>query len=191
LFAAIGRGDLRIGTVLNYITEHAGVKKKVVKKKAPVKKKKEADKSEIIVGGMGNMLTQIARCCKPLPGDKIVGYVTLGKGVSIHRKTCINLKANKRINPGRIVSVQWGSASQSDYVVTLSILTQPRKDIAREITNCINDAGATLLGLNATPRKTDQLTKVNASAEVDSVDALKELIKKLKHLPGVEEVKRN
>ncbi len=107
LMAAIGRGDLRVKLILNYITEGTAQTKKPVKKKIMSKEIKSEVKSEIYIEGKGNMLTYLAKCCKPLLGDEIIGYLNLARGVSVHRINCPSLNASKRINANKIVKAEW------------------------------------------------------------------------------------
>lgn len=190
LLAALGRGDLRIGVVLNYIRDQEKPKKKIKAKKVVPKKKVVKKQSDIIIGGMGNLLTNIAGCCKPMPGDKIVGYVTLGKGVSVHRQSCISLQTNKQKNPNRVVSAKWGNASVGSYTTDLILSAQPTKNIAREITGCITDVGASVVGLNTSEKKPDELLKIRLTIELNNLDELDGVIKKLQHLPGIVKVRR-
>lgn len=107
LMAALGRGDLRVNVVLNYLIESTGETKKPILKKVSTKEIKSEIKAEVIIEGKGNMLTYMAKCCKPLQGDEIVGYVTIATGVSVHRINCPSLNASKRINANKIVKAEW------------------------------------------------------------------------------------
>ena len=153
------------------------------------KKRKVSSSSGIVVKGLDNILTRFAKCCNPLPGDDIVGYVTKGRGVAIHRADCPNA-----INPddffnNRLVDVAWSSASHGKFEAEIQIRTVDRRGIINDITHTVAVDKISLNGINARKGK-DHVVCVNLLVEVNDISELTLLMKKLKSIPGVEDIYR-
>ena len=132
LLAGIGSGDIRINQLLNYLDTRYNkptaeeedrrlLEKLEQKANAPFRPKA---KDHIVVEGVGNLMTHIARCCQPIPGDSIQGFITMGRGVSIHREDCEQLKELSRRNPERLIDAVWGENYSGGYGLTIRILSQ-------------------------------------------------------------------
>ena len=109
MFAALGAGDLRIGQVVNTVLKQAEPVQ--LQQELPLLKtgNQFAPKpTDIYIEGVGNLVTQLAQCCQPVPGDDIRGYVTIGRGVSIHRSDCENFMHMQLLEPARVLAVDWG-----------------------------------------------------------------------------------
>jgi len=192
LLAAIGGGDIGIATVV-----HALHAKDTTTKKAEAvvisKKPHEAlpSTSELSIEGVDNLLTQIAKCCKPIPGDPILGYITKGRGVSIHHQKCRNVKQAITYRPQRIIDVNWGSKEKQTYPVDLSIDADDRPGLIRDITGVIANENMSLYGLNSRADKIKNRAYINLTLEINSLDNLQKIISHLKQVAGIIEVKRN
>lgn len=193
VLASIGRGDFGAVTVLNAITslqeKTAPVKSVKSIKKKPKKPVKVAG-SDVTISGVGNLLTNIARCCKPVPGDEITGYVTLGRGVSIHRADCANVIRSAKINEDRIIDVSWGKSTSENYVVDIRVTANDRPGLMKDISNLLSTTDVTLIGLNCAVDKTDRIAHVSISVEVDSIHPLRQVIHNLRQIPDVVQVRR-
>src|SRR5574338_323571 len=97
------------------------------------------------VEGVGNLLTTLARCCRPLPGDDVAGYITRGRGVTVHRADCTSLARLRARNPGRVIEVRWQSAPDRAYEVDIVVLGYDRRDLQRDITNIVTNSGARIV----------------------------------------------
>jgi GTP pyrophosphokinase len=112
-----------------------------------------AGKGQVLVVGVDSLLTQLARCCRPAPPDEIVGYVTRGKGVSIHRAACANLRSLLERAPERVVDVTWGAPADAVYPVELLVLAQDRPGLLRDISEVYAREKLNVVGVNSTSSK--------------------------------------
>ncbi|MDO4563521.1 MAG: bifunctional (p)ppGpp synthetase/guanosine-3',5'-bis(diphosphate) 3'-pyrophosphohydrolase [Clostridia bacterium] len=146
----------------------------------------------IEVEGIDNCLIRLSRCCTPVPGDKIIGFITRGRGVSIHRADCINI-APEKLTPEmqqRMIRCSWIETEQSTaYTGELRIDCANRNGILADITAAIAASNVTLVACNARTNK-DRAAAITARVEVESKQQLEELAKKIHHVPGVFEIKR-
>jgi GTP pyrophosphokinase len=194
MFVAIGRGDLRMGSVLQVvqlITE--GITTPPVEKIPVILPEGARFKSEaptdIVIAGVGNLLTHLAGCCKPVPGDIIVGYVTIGRGVSIHRQDCVNVLHNLR-NKERLLEVSWGNQTHRRYPVGLNIIAYDRQGLIRDISSLLANEHISIVGLNSTSDKKDNTAYIQLTIEVDSLNPLNRIIMRIQQLPNIVQVHR-
>lgn len=143
--------------------------------------------SGVVIKGVDNLLVRFSRCCKPLPGDHIVGYVTRGRGVSIHRADCPNAKASA---PERILEVEWGSAEDQAFPVSLVISAWDRKGLLHEIMTVMGELRSNILAINGSGLR-DGTAQINVTVEVNNLDHLKRVVAKLKSIKSVIDVSRN
>ncbi|MBC8106964.1 MAG: bifunctional (p)ppGpp synthetase/guanosine-3',5'-bis(diphosphate) 3'-pyrophosphohydrolase, partial [Anaerolineae bacterium] len=109
-----------------------------------------AGRGQVLVVGVDSLLTQLARCCRPAPPDEIIGYVTRGKGVSIHRATCSNLRSLLERAPERVVDVTWGAQADAVYPIELMVLAQDRPGLLRDISEVYAREKLNVVGVNST-----------------------------------------
>lgn len=188
-FAALGYGGLNAVSVGRRIYEYVVTLREKELTLADVEVVKgEASKSEagIMVKGVDNLLVHFARCCKPLPGDEIVGYVTRGRGISVHREDCPNIR---EAAPERLLEVQWGSSENQIFPVELIITAWDRKGLLQEIMNVLGELKANILSINGSGLK-DGSAQVHLTVEVHSLEHLGKISDKLKSLKSVMEVSR-
>jgi GTP pyrophosphokinase len=140
------------------------------------------------VQGVGNLLTTVARCCNPLPGDPIVGYVTRGRGVSVHRVDCANIL--RRQDTERLVEVEWGSTAQQTFPVIIKVRAWDRGGLLRDIANVVAAEGVNMSSVNSATHKKDNLATISATLEVSEVQQLITILNKIDQLPNVIEVRR-
>jgi len=152
------------------------------------KKSKRSTDKGIKVKGMDDILVRLAQCCNPVPGDDIVGYITRGRGVSIHRSDCPNLKGLKE-DKDRFIDVNWKNSRNESYQVDLRINSVNRKGLVSDITSLIKDEGVNLLSVHARTTRHNR-AHVNLSVELSSVEHMRDLINKLNGLDGVLSVSR-
>lgn len=190
LFAAIGRGDLSPHAAVKVMQYPDQTEPLLQPKMGKRSKPKRKPRAPVLVAEVDSVMTHMAGCCKPIPGDAIVGYVTLGKGVSIHKKECGSVKANQKSNPERIVSVSWGSTEDLHYPVELKVTAHHAQTLSSEITHALHDAGITMLGLSLEVNK-DDVAQVSLSVEVSTEHPLEQIVSKLKQISHVVEVRRS
>lgn len=143
----------------------------------------------VTVKGLSNIMVRFARCCNPVPGDEIVGYVTKGRGISIHRKDCSNFKNIIEKQYQKVVEVSWGKAKGAAYVAELQVEAEDKLGLLSEVMVIITQANLPLVSLNA---KTDKnnTANINIQVKIDSVEQLKTLMKRIKNLKGILDVYR-
>ncbi|HLI18274.1 MAG TPA: bifunctional (p)ppGpp synthetase/guanosine-3',5'-bis(diphosphate) 3'-pyrophosphohydrolase [Rhodanobacteraceae bacterium] len=144
----------------------------------------------LTVEGVGNLLTTLARCCRPLPGDEVSGYVTRGRGVTVHRNDCAALARLRTNNPERVIEVRWQSAPDRAYEVAIVVLGYDRRDLQRDITNVITNAGARIVASNSySDRDRGELT-MHLTLRLHDFGELSALLTKLSALANVTEARR-
>lgn len=142
------------------------------------------------IEGIGNLLTQLARCCRPIPGDPIIGYITQGRGISIHHQNCFNIKQALKSRSHRIIAVNWGKALPKKYPVDLVIETDDRPALLRDISNIIADEQIPILALNCHVDKLHNRAFINLTIEISGLDSLNKITRRLKQLPEISVIKR-
>jgi len=144
--------------------------------------------SDVTILGVGNMLTRIAGCCNPLPDEEIVGYVTRGHGVSIHRKTCPNI-LNKEAS-GRLLEVKWSQSLYKVYPVVVQILAWDRSGLLSDIANIVAREDVNMSSAQVVTSKEDHSAVITATLEVANAAQLSRLLNRISQLPNVVEVYR-
>ena len=140
--------------------------------------------------GADDLLTRIARCCKPIPGDEIIGFITQGRGVSIHRKTCNNIGYLTPNNNGRFLEVSWDDKQLGNYFVDLQIRARGKEDLLREITAVLPNLKIDLITLNSTISKKSHLIYITMTVQIHDLSQLQQLLHHLQQLPNIIDVKR-
>jgi guanosine-3',5'-bis(diphosphate) 3'-pyrophosphohydrolase len=175
------RKSVKLDEITEYVSEAVEQKKKTVSKSLP--------ENGVIVKGIKNCLVRISRCCNPVPGDDIIGYITRGRGVSVHRKDCINI-ANNIDGDNRLIEVSWYTSNNVAYKADITVMAQDRTALLMEITNVIGEAKIPLKAMNARTTK-DQIAIMNLTLEITNTEQLEKIVKKIRRVNGVFEVTRN
>lgn len=152
-------------------------------------KKKKYTSYGVTVKGENNLMVRFAKCCNPVPGDDILGYITKGRGVSIHRKDCGNLNSLIKEDPQKVVDVSWGTSNGVAYMAEIQVKTEDKSGILSDVMNILMDSKLPLNALNAKSAK-GNLAYINIKIKIDTVEQLKELMKKIKRVPGILDVYR-
>jgi GTP pyrophosphokinase len=142
----------------------------------------------IMVKGVGNLLTRLARCCNPLPGDDIIGYVTRGHGVTIHRKDCLNILRRK--DTERFIEVDWGEGIQQTYPVVVRVIAYDREGLLRDIASVVADEDISMSAANVVTRKKENMATITATLEITDIAQLSRVLAKIDQLSNVLEAKR-
>lgn len=190
LLAALGRGDLGLATLINVIaptTETTPVEE-IIKPELGKSKLSES-LTDIDIHGVGNLLTHIALCCKPVPGDAIMGYVTIGRGISIHRRDCPNINT-KGQNDERIVQVSWGNKIHKHYAVDLAIIAHEDASLIRNLTALLATENIPLHSLINNSKKDSSSLHILITIEVSSTSSLNKILAIINQLPNVYDVRR-
>jgi GTP pyrophosphokinase len=192
IYIGLARGDISSAQLVSALHEisapETGDKLPVESIPRALRKKKPA--GEVNVSGVGNLLTTMANCCKPVPGDEIVGFITQGKGVAIHRKDCsniINLNDDKR---RRLIEVEWGEAEVQTYPVTLLIEALDRQGLLSDITRTLADEKVNVTAVNTLSDKNRQTARMAVTIETRDLQQLNRVMDKISQLPNVTDVVR-
>ena len=144
----------------------------------------------IVIEGVGNLLTTLARCCQPLPGDAIVGYITRGRGVSIHRADCASFARLRARDASRVIEVEWGGARTQAYEVDLLVRGYDRKWLHKDVTNVIAAANVHLIAVNTRVDASSGIATMNFAIRVADFEQLSTLLGRLSGVPNVIESRR-
>lgn len=163
--------------------------KELEKEKEKKKKQSQKPESGVIVKGVDNCLVRLSKCCNPVPGDAIVGYITRGRGVSVHRQDCVNV-INAIDGDTRLIDVSWYTGKEASYQAELTVKAHDRTLILMEITNVIGDARIPLKAINARTTK-DHIAMMNLTVEITDTEQLERIVNRLRRVPDVFEITRN
>lgn len=191
LLVALGRGDLRPGQVARLAQDLA--EPPMVRTPLPVVPRPAAGvarPADIQVEGVGNLLTLVARCCKPVPGDEIIGFITQGRGVSIHRRDCPNILRCREDCQQRLIDVQWGGSSQGLYPVDVRIEAMDRQGLLRDVTAVLANEKINVLALSTRSHKSTHTADMSLTLEIGDMAQLSRVLAKLNALPNVAQVRR-
>jgi len=199
LFASIGFGEVRVATVANYLTEKERKEREFEKQKFDTESntmttEKESEKMKIrhedgvIVEGADNLLLRLSKCCNPVPGDEIIGYVTRGRGVSIHRVDCPNIKQeDDRAN--RLIEVEWEDTNPTKvYDAELQIQGYDRSSLLNDVLQVINTQTNSLKNVNG--KVNGDIVIIRVTIGIQGLSSLKDIVSKIKKVPDVYSVKR-
>lgn len=191
LFAAIGAGDVRLGQVVRFIVRQADIKQP--QQELPLVKPaiKPSKVDDISISGVGHLLTHIANCCQPVPGDEISGYVTVGRGVSVHRQDCENYMHLEMTEPERIIEVNWGGKVNKMYPVDIDISAYDRTGLLRDVSLVLADSGVNVISVSTKSDQKDHLALMQITLEIDSLPKLGRIMNKLNQLQNVVSVRRS
>ena len=193
LFAALGAGDVRLAHAVNLAQqllepERGNEQLELIPRKA--QGFKLGKRGDIQIQGVGNLLTQMAGCCQPLPGDPIVGYITLGRGVTIHRQDCPTALQQTAREPERMIQVSWGPVPVQTYPVEIVIKAYDRSGLLRDVTQVLLNEKLNVLAVNTRSNKEDNTASMSITVEIPGLDALGRLLARIGQLPNIIEARR-
>ncbi|MGO2421135.1 MAG: TGS domain-containing protein, partial [Vibrio casei] len=198
LYAGIGSGDLRINQVVNHInalvnkpTAEEEDKQALAKlKEAQVQHESRPRKDAVVVQGVDNLMTHLARCCQPIPGDEIKGYITQGRGISVHRVDCEQLNELNHHAPERIIDTVWGSGFVGSYVLTIRVEALERGGLLKDITTMLSNEKIKVNSMNSRTDYKRQITIMDFHLDVHNVDILNRIVARVEQIKDVLRVKR-
>jgi len=195
LLAALGRGDVAAGHVARQVGEPRGERQSdepepAAETPAP-KVRAKTGRTDVVVEGVPDLMTQMASCCRPVPYDKLVGFVTRGRGVVVHRRDCRNIRNLPAAERERLLAVSWAQQSaDAGYPVDLVVVATDRKGLLRDISSVLADADANVLATNTRSNPSAEMANMRFTVEVANAAQLEQLRNKLRQLPDVLEVRR-
>lgn len=191
MFAAVGAGDLRPAHVANIAQQMLEPKSEQLDLKLTAQRRKPYDtESDIQIVGVGKLKTQVAKCCKPLPGDAIGGYITIGRGVTVHRQDCLTFLNLQEVEPNRIIEVSWGGQQVAVYPVDIEVEAYDRSGLLRDITQVLSLSKSDVLSLNTVTNRDDNTATMIVTLEISSLEQLARLLAQIRNLPNIIDVRR-
>ena len=190
VYAAVGRGDLGVQQVLNTlkVPEDEVEPEPLISQKSHARK--TSGSNDIVVEGVDEVMSSLARCCKPMAGDSVVGFITKGRGVTIHRADCQNIAEMQRRYPERFVPVNWSGTEARLYEVDIEIHAMDRSGLLRDVTALLSGEDVNVCAANTYTDKKIQQARMRLTIELQSVDQLPAVLAKLLNLRGVFEAIR-
>ncbi len=170
MFAAVGAGDLRPTHVANVAQKMIEPHEHQLSLQLNLYQDNKSKDSDIQIRGVGKLMTTIAHCCQPVPGDSITGYITVGRGVSIHRDDCINLLQLQDKEPNRIIEVSWGKQPESTYAVDIEVLAYDREGLIRDVTIVLANERVNVIGMNTYTDQIQSTAMLSLTVEINSLD---------------------
>jgi len=192
LYAAIGRGEVSAIQIANLQIEMARDDDEEITAKADRRISRHVGKGgQVVVQGVDDLMTHTARCCKPLPNDPIVGYITRGRGVTIHRKDCSVVKRLREDQAERLIPVNWSKEQlRGTYLVDVQVHAHDRKGLLRDISSVFSNEEVDVLGVKTHTNSKREKASMRFTAEVTDMAQLSKVLEKLAQIPDVLEVRR-
>ena len=198
LYVGVGSGDLRINQIVNHINAlvnkpTAEEEDKLALEKLQQEEHKPAhganpNKDAVVVEGVDNLMTHLARCCQPIPGDEIRGYITQGRGISVHRSDCEQLAELRHHAPERIIDTVWGRGFVGSYLLTLRVEAMERSGLLKDVTTLLANEKVTSMKSRSDFKR--QMTVMDFELELSSAEVLERIIKRIEQTKDVIQVKR-
>ncbi|MEE3682220.1 GTP diphosphokinase [Actinobacillus pleuropneumoniae] len=198
LYAGIGGGDIRLNQLSHYLQsklikptaeqEDEAVLKQV--NKNANNQQHKGKNGQIIIDGVGNLMHTIARCCQPIPGDEIVGYITQGRGISIHRADCEQLFDLRSANPERVVNAQWGTHYANGFSLAIRVTANDRNGLLRDVSAVMANEKVNVLSVSSRIDAKRSLAIMDMSIELNNIEMLGKLFARIAQLDDVIEAKR-
>ncbi len=196
LLAAIGGDDIRQHSVAvkvaDFMQQRTGKEPKEEEEVLPLPNApKAAPAAHLQVAGVSGLLTSLANCCNPLPGDEIVGFISRGKGAIIHRADCKNIERYRERERERLVDVSWTSMGHQRYLAPVIIRAYDRSGLIRDIATVVSEAGVNMTSVSSNVGAGKSEATINATLEIDSLDQMQKVFARLERVKGVIGVERD
>ncbi|QIT54554.1 GTP diphosphokinase [Aquisalimonas sp. 2447] len=190
-YAAIGRGDVSSGYIAGLVGEHVLPRhdSETVLPQGPAPSGGEHT-DEVSIYGVGNLLTRQAGCCKPAPGDPVVGFITRGQGVTIHRQDCNNVRRLQETTPERLIDVSWSRHAEKKYPVDIQVDAYDRQGLLRDITAILTNEKVNVTGVNTSTGSQDHQARMTLTVEIDDVTQMSRLLDRIASLRNVRDARR-
>ncbi len=192
LFVAISHSDIKSSRYLQAAqalveTPAAGEEVVPTPRRAP---RRRRDGAGFHIQGVGNLLTHVANCCKPVPGDDVLGYITTGRGVTVHRSDCPNILRYRGQSPERVIVIEWGQRIESTFAVDVEITAFDRKGLLSDVTSIVANEKINLTAINTLSDNRDHTANMRLTMEVPDIDTLSRVLTRINQLQNVRSVRR-
>jgi GTP pyrophosphokinase len=188
LFAAIGRGDMKVSQVVHALQSARPVAEPAPR--AAPQARPSRRKTSVIIEGEGNVMSSFGKCCKPVPGDEIVGYITRGRGVTLHRPGCSSLARYRVSEPERLVHAEWGSARDAEYPVDVQIVANDRQGLLRDITSVLANEKINVTATNSISNAQTNQASITLTLQVKDTEQFGRVLGQIARLPSVISARR-
>ena len=189
LYGAMGHGELSVRAVANAILSFAPPPPADVEPESIIRASRGGhDAGGILIEGVDNLMTVLAKCCKPAPPDAVVGFVTKGRGISIHRTNCLTLKRLSADVPERLISAGWGDQKSSVFPIDIEVVSLDRGGLLRDISDVLSREKLNLIAVHTLSR--DMRAKMRFTVEVRQVQDISRVLARMMELPGVTDARR-
>ena len=195
VYAAVGVGGITAQQIVNRLAEkmrkereQEEVLEKIAKEMAKPPKTKRTE-TGVVVKGIDNLLIRLSRCCTPVPGDEIVGFITKGRGVSVHRADCPNIQEDD--NAERLIEVEWenGSSQRKEYPVDIEISAFDRPGILNDVMMAVSDSKTNILAVSGRADR-DKIATIHLTISITNISGLHKVVDRIKQLPDIYSVQR-
>lgn len=192
LYVSVGAGDLTATQVAQAVErlEHKARKDKAGIAVHSLPAREESGDGDVRIEGLGSLMHQMARCCQPLPGDAIGGYITRGRGVSIHRLECKQFANLQRRSPERILEVKWGSGQQRRYPSRIVVHAWDRNSLIKDIGALMASENVNVTAMSADQTNGGEEVSIKLTVQVEDFDQLASLLSRLQNIPAVTDARR-
>ena len=189
LYLAIGEGEITGAQITGAIQRRARPQElpSPVPRKPAIATK---DTAGITIEGVGDLLSHFARCCGPVPPEPICGYITLGRGVSIHRQDCANFKRLQDTAPERVIAVEWGTSEDQSFQVEVNVRAFDRRGLVRDISAVLADSKINILAMNTITHEQDDIADMNLTIIVRDLAELSRVLARIQGLPNIVSARR-
>jgi GTP pyrophosphokinase len=189
--AALGRGEVKPTQIMTAVQElvepAARVERQPIPVRAPAVSKRPTGVS---IQGVGNLLARMAKCCNPLPGEPIVGFITRGQGITVHRCDCPNALRHQGEHDERLIEVNWGEQPGQTYPVEVEILAHDRAGLLRDITGLLANEKVNVIAVNTLTDKHEHVARMTFTLEISNLETLSRLLSLIDQVPNVLNVRR-
>ena len=195
MFAALGAGDIRLSQVMNVVQEQIEplLKSDGLLATQAIKTRQQATTKgddKVYIAGVGNLLSTIAACCSPIPGDDIAGFITLTRGVSVHRKDCHNIINLAEQKKDRIISVSWSNSTEQTYPVSIVVEAFDRASLLSDVTSVLGSEKVNVRAMNTITDNETNIATLAFTIEISRLELLGRIMDKIGQLANVLDVKR-
>jgi len=195
LFVNIGRGDLTSGQIAQSIQKLAGLEEKTEEQLMPEPVQESFDlipkgSADISIDGIDNVLTKIAQCCTPVPGDEIVGFITKSRGITIHRRDCHNVVDISEEQNQRIIDVEWNRELGQGYTVIIEVIAMDRQGLLRDVLTILANVDINVLAVSTSSNKKDLSARLRLTIEITGIELLSRALNKIAQVSNVIEAYR-
>ena len=192
LFAALGSGDIRLAHVVNVAHQLVEPDRHSEQLELiPRRQSRNECRGDVHIQGVGNLLTQLAGCCQPVPGDPIIGYITVGRGVTVHRADCATAMQLQDRESERLIEVSWGGAPVQTYPVEIYIRAYDRAGLLRDVSQLLANEKINVLEASTRTNRDDNYAIMLLTLEIPNLHLLGRLLTRIGQLPNVIEARRN